>query len=398
MAQAQASSLSPAQQAVVNNAQARSLVLKTSVDMWTQIYSNAVVPANQNVVNIPTNNVGLIKGFIIKVAGTISNTAGSGTLALTAFGASNILSQIVFTDLTNTVRVQTAGWHLSLINSAKAPLVFGGAYAPNVPVNYGNNWTVQSAPATIASGVNSAVQYYYYLPLAYSQQDLTGAMFGAVVNAQAQIQLTINNAPVVAAGADPTLAVYQGTGAGVGGWQSGTTVTITVWQNYLDQLPQSNQPSGQYGNYILPQLDLSNIYELKNVAMSGLVQGQDFGIPYANFRTFLSTSVVYDNAGVLNVGTDINYWALQASNTTQLFKYGPREAALFARSIFLADPPQGCYFFSHRNSPISTQNFGNMQLTINPSAVTAGAGLLIGFEDFANISQVSFATSLPTAS
>lgn len=389
--------MSAAQQAVVNNANARSLVLRTSVDMWTQIYSNAVVPANQNVLNIPTNNVGLIKGFLIKVAGSIANTAGSGTLALTAFGASNVLSQIIFTDLTNTVRVQTAGWHMGLINSAKAPLVFGGAYAPNVPVNYGNNWVVQTAPSTIAFGTNQVVQFYYYLPLAYSQQDLTGAMFGAVVNAQAQIQITINPTPVMAAGTDATLAVYQGTGAGVGGWLAASTVTVTIWQNYLDQLPQSSQASGQFGNYVLPQLDLSNIYEIKNVAMAGLVQGQDFGIPYANFRTFLSTTVVYDNAGVLNVGGDINYFSLQASNTTQLFKYGPREAALFARSIFLADPPQGTYFFSHRNAPISTQNYGNMQLTVNPSAVTAGAGLLVGFEDFANLSQVSFATSLPTA-
>jgi len=393
----QTSGLTPQQQAVQNNAAARALVLRTSVEMWTQIYSNGVVPATQNIVNVPINNVGLIKGFLIKVSGTISNTAGSGTLALTPFGASNFLSQIVFTDLTNTVRVQTSGWHLGLINSAKSPLVFGAAYSPNVPVLYGNNWVVQSAPATINFGVNSAVQFYYYLPLSYSSTDLTGAMFGAVVNAQAQIQVTINSSPVVAAAGDPTLAAYQGTGAGVGGWQAAVPVTITIWQNYLDQLPRSNQQNGPFGQYILPQLDLSNIYELKNVAMSGLVVSQDFGIPYANFRTFLSTSVIYDNGSQLNVGSDINYFALQASNTTQLFKYGPREAALFARAIFQSDPPSGGYFFSHRQSPISTANFGNMQLTINPSLVNANASLLVGFEDFANISQVDFSTSLPTS-
>lgn len=393
--------LSAQQQAVSQNINVRNLILQTSVFMKQQIYANSVTPSNTNILNIPVTPVGLITGFLIKIAGTIHNGDGAQAAARTQFGASNVLSQIVFTDLTNTVRVQTSGWHLGLINSAKQPLVFGGAYAPNVPVNYGNNWTVQSAPASIASGADGSVQFYFYLPLAYSPTDLTGAMFAQVVNAQASIQLTLNAAPGVLPGADGTLAVYQGAaGATVAAvWKANTTVTVTVWQFYYDQLPRlsGGQLDPQYGPYAMPKIDLSNIYELKNVAMGGLVQGQDFGIPYANFRTFLSTSVIYDNAGVLNVGSDINYWALRASNTTSIFQYGPQEAALFARSVFLADPPDGCYYFDHRNSPIQTQNFGNMQLFLNPSAVTAGAGLLIGFEDFANISQVQFASSLPTA-
>lgn len=387
-----------AQQAASANFNARNLILKTSVFMRQQIFSQSVTPASQNVVNIPVNPVGLITGFLIKVAGTIRNTDGALSLTRTGFGASNILSQIIFTDLTNTVRVQTAGWHLGLIDSAKNPLVFGGAYAPNVPVGYGNNWTVQSAPATIASGgTDAAVQFYYYLPLAYSPTDLTGAMFAQVVNAQASIQVTINPTPCVAAGVDATLSVYSGTASA--GWKSGTTVTVTVWQFYYDQLPRlsAGQTDPQYGPYLMPKIDLSNIYELKNVAMGGLVQSQDFGIPYANFRTFLSTAVIFDNGGTLNVGSDVNYWALRASNTTQIFQYGPNEAALFARSTFQADPPAGCYYFDSRNSPIQTQNFGNMQLFLNPSVVNANASLLIGFEDFANVSQVQFASSLPTA-
>lgn len=376
------------QQAAQSNRDARNLVLASSVEMWQQIFSTGFVPANQNVVNIPIQNVGLIKGFLIKVAGTLRNTDGALTATRSEFGASNLLSQIVFTDLNNQVRVQTAGWHLGLINSAKQPLVFGAAYAPNVPVDYGNNWTVQSAPTTIANSTNAAVQFYYYLPLAYSPSDLTGAMFAAVVNATSQIQITINPTPLVAAGVDATLACY---GGAPGGWLAASNVTITVWQNYLDQLPRRSD-----GSYILPQIDLSNMYELRNTALSGLVVGQDFGIQYANYRTFLSTCVVYDNAGVLNVGTDINYFGLQSANTTNIFKYGPQEAALFARSTFMADPPKGSYYFSHRNSPIQTQNFGNMQLVLNPSAVTAGAGVLVGFEDFASITQVQFATSLST--
>jgi P3 major capsid protein len=389
---------SAAQQALQDNLNARNLILRTSVFMRQQIYSNAVVPAQNNILNIPVTPVGLITGFLIKVVGTIHNGDATNALALTNFGASNVLSQLVFTDLTNTVRIQTAGWHMGLLNSAKQPLVFGGAYMPNVPVGYGNNWKVQSAPASVAAGADAAIQFYYYMPLAYAPNDLTGSMFAQVVNAQASLQVTINPTPCSGPGTDPTLAVYAGSASGV--WKAGTTVTVTVWQMYYDQLPRiaSGQPlDPQYGPYIMPKIDLSNIYELKNVAMSGLVQGQDFGIPYANFRTFLSTAVVYDNAGQANVGSDINYWALRASNTTSIFQFGPNEAALFARSIFLADVPSGSYWFDSRNMPIQTQNFGNMQLFLNASLVNANAGLLIGFEDFANISQVQFASSLPTA-
>jgi hypothetical protein len=379
------------------NAQARALILATSVDMWQQIFAQAFTPANQSIVNVPIVNVGLIKGFLIKVQGTIHNGDGALALTRTELGASNVLSAVVFTDLTNTIRIQTTGWHLGLINSAKQPLVFGGAYTPNVPVDYGNNWTVQSAPATIAFGADGVIQFYYYVPLAYSPTDLTGAMFASAINAQASLQLTINTTPCVAAGVDATLAMYSGTAAGV--WKAGTTVTITVWQNYLDQLPryQTQPANAAYGPYIMPQIDLSNIYMLNNTAFSGLVVGQNFNIPYANYRTFLSTCVIYDNAGVLNVGSDINYFALLASNTTQIFNYGPNEAALFARTTFMADPPKGVYYFSHRNAPIQTLNFGNMNLVVNPSAVTAGAGLLVAWESIANVSQVQFAGALPNS-
>jgi hypothetical protein len=125
MPQAQMSAAQQLQQAANQNMNVRNLILRTSVFMKQQIFSQGVAPATQNILNIPVNPVGLITGFLIKVAGTIRNTDGALDATRTNFGASNILSQIVFTDLTNTVRVNTSGWHLSLIDSAKGPLVFG---------------------------------------------------------------------------------------------------------------------------------------------------------------------------------------------------------------------------------------------------------------------------------
>jgi hypothetical protein len=393
-----ATNTAPQQSPSEANMRARALVLAVGVDMKQQIFAQQIAVSAAGVianptVNVPVNNVGLIKGFLVKVQGTI--TAGAQNLSRSEFGASNFLSQIVFTDLTNTVRIQTAGWHMGLINSAKQPMIFGGAYAPNVPVDYGNNWTVMSAPATINATTDGAVQFYYYVPLAYSAVDLRGAMYAGVVNATSQLQLSINTTPCVASTGDQTLAMYISAGAAAGGWKASSSITITVWQNYLDQLPLYDSGSLK-GTPILPQIDLSTIYELKTVSLSSLVQSQDFGIPYANFRTFLSTCVVYDNGGQLNVGTDINYFALRASNTTSIFQFGPQEAALFARKTFMADVPKGVYYFDMRDRPISTQQFGNMNLVVNPSLVNANAALLVGFEDFAMVSQVQFASSLPS--
>lgn len=383
-----------AQDPVAVNMATRNYLLQNCVPMFQSIYSQNVTPAQSPTLIVPIQNVGLIKGFLVVVSGTLRNTDGALTATRTQFGASNLVSNFQFTDLNNIVRINTPGWHMGIVNSAKQPAVFMGAYAPNVPVNYGNNFNVNAGPATIApANTDAAVKFMYYVPLAYTANDLRGAMYAGVVNATAQLQIQLNQTPIVAAGADATLAVYGGAViAAGGGWKAGTTVQVTVYQDYLDQVPIA-----QNGMPVLPMIDTSLIYELKQVAMSGLVQGQDYGIPYANFRTFLSTTVVVDNNGTLNAGTDINYWALRAANTTALFQFTPDIAAMMARNIFLADPPLGVYHFSHRTRPINTQQFGNVNLFLNPNGnMSAQASLLVGFEDFAQQDQVSFAASLPS--
>lgn len=370
------------------NMNARGVVLTQGVERLQQIYSTATNPANQTLVTINPQNVGLVRGFLVKVQGTIANTnTGSSGAALsrTNFGASNLITNINFTDINNQNRHATQGWHLNLLNSAKQPMVMGGAYSPNVPVGYGSNYDVMTAPSSISVATGSAaVQMYYYVPLSYSKVDLRGAMWAGVVNAVAQLQLTINPNPVVASG-DNGLAVYSGN---TGGWSG--NVTITVWQDYIDQIPQVN------GQPILPMQDLQLLYQLQNTTLTGLVTGADFGVPFANFRDFYSTCLVYDQNGTYNAGTDINYFALQTANSSNIWKYGPEEASLLARSTFMGDPPVGSYYFDHRARPISTQQFGNTQITVNPSSVAASASLWVGYEYIAQASQVVFAGSLPS--
>jgi len=364
------------------NALARALVLANSIDRFQSVYAQTVNATQQNVINIAPRNVGLIKGFWVELTATLNNT-GAGVATLTELGPTNLLSQIVFTDLQNNTRIQTSGWHLSAVNSARAGRPFVGAQTlSSYPVGYGNNYPELSAPATIAAAGNGTVIMRYYVPLAYSQSDLRGAVYANVVNATMNLQLTINPAAFVAAG-DATLGVYSGAAGNI------SNVAITVYQHYLDQLPvQSNQT-------VLPYMDLSTIYELKNTAFSAIQANQDFPIPYANFRSFLSTFFIYDNNGTLNAGTDLNYIALQSANYTQIFKMSPVTLVSLARLKMGIDFPTAMYYVDHRNKPINTIQYGNMELVVNASSAPAGTQILTGFEDFAMVNYVTGAGSLP---
>jgi len=367
---------------------AQAAIRANGVEMFQQISSQTVTPSSQNVLNIVPQNVGLIRGFVVVVSGTLANTGGSQATR-TQFGAANALTNVQFNDLQNNVRINTSGAHLAMLASAKNGFGFGGAYAPNLPYNIGNNNTVQSLASTIAAtNGTAALQQIYYVPLAYSTDDLRGAIYAGVVQATMNLQLTINPTPGYTTG-DPVAAIAGGASTAVA-WSGG--VTVTVYQVYIDQLPLARD-----GSVVLPPRALAHIYDIKSTTLQGLTAGSDFSIQYPNLRSFLSTFLLYDNAGTFNTGSDINYFALQSANFTNIFKYPPSIAALNARQAIMADFPNALYYFDSRKKPISTIQYGNMSLVINPAAVTTGASVQMWYESFAIQNNISLAGSLPTS-
>jgi hypothetical protein len=220
---------------LVNQAQ-EAAVLNNSVRMTQNIASLVVNPATSPVVNIAPRNVGLILGFIVTVTGGVTNGA-TNTITRTGFGSSNILRNITFTDLNNVQRINTSGYHLAMLNSARQGFGFGGAYAPNLPMGYGNNWAPFAGPATIAGSGTGTVTHTYYVPLAAGIKDLRGAVYGAVVNATMNLQLTVNATPIINTG-DPLNAIYTGNTGGA--WTN--NVTINVYQVYLRPAPDERRP------------------------------------------------------------------------------------------------------------------------------------------------------------
>lgn len=384
------------------NQQARGAILSQSVEMTQSIFSTTIANpgSTANVVNVIPRNVGLIKRFIVEITATIqNNTGGAVAITPTELGAANILSQIVFNDLNNNVRINTTGWHAAFVASVKAARPFGAAYTNDLTgaIDFDAGFTgaaaaannIISATASIADTATGTVNMIYEIPLAYNDFDLRGAVYANVVNATMNLQLTVNPSPVAADANSIVGAVYHA----VGGAGVITSITINVYQVYLDQLPVGKQGP------ILPILDLSTIYELKNTTLTGLVVNQDFPVAYANFRQFLSTFAVLANGvgtgALAKAGIDVNTWALQSANFTNIWKIDPKISALLTRNALGTDLPNGCWYFSHRMKPISTIQYGNMNLVLNPKTVNANASLLMGFEDFALVNTISGAGSLP---
>jgi hypothetical protein len=384
--QAQAQRIAQAQQA---NAYARQLVLQNAVEA-TQVISNLTYTGGAGqVITIQARNVGFVKKFIVECQGTITGTAGGPTHTLTKLGAANLLSNITLTDLSNQQRINTAGWHLQAVQTAKYRFPYAAAItSTDNPMGYGNNYTLtQKAPAIINGVVASNnVSAMFEVPVTYSDTDTRGGIFAGVVGATFQLQLTINPNLAVASGVDPVLAMYQSSSAVVATLSS---INIIVYQVYLDQLPMGSKGP------ILPLLDMNVGYMFNTTSQGGLVANQDIQLQYANFRDFMSTTLVYDNAGVLNAGTDVSYFALQTANLVNVFKVDPNIVSLWARLRLSVDFPSGMYYFDHRNKPISTVQYGNMALVANLTSVTNNtSAILIGWEALAQFNQVTGAGSL----
>jgi P3 major capsid protein len=379
------------------NDQISAYIRSVSSEVTQQIYSTtlALPAAGNNVINLPLKNVGLVKGFWVELNATMSNT-GSGAASLTNWNAANLLSNISYFDLDNYQRINCAGWFMNMIGTAKEGFPFGAAVlssAMDTPIVYGNNFNVISATASLAATSGSGtVRMKYWVPLAYSKSDLRGSVFMGVVNATSYLQLTINPTPGVASG-DPTLAIYTGANTAV----TISSIGVVVYQVYLDQLPRYPQGSPQAGSPILPPIDISTQYRLITTSLTGVTVGQDFPIPFSNFQQFLSLGLIYDQAGTLNGGTDINYFSLQAANTYTLFKTGPFNQALKQRIRIMTDFPLGSYLFDFRSQPISTNQTGNMQLILNAITAATGTNALAGFESFALVNTVLGAASLPAS-
>lgn len=372
------------------NDNAAAAILMTAQPMLQPMFTfplagNNVVQGNTYAQNL--NNIGLNTDIFLEISGLI--TAGAAeNLAKTPWGIFNLLSNVQLTDLSNFQRVNTYGWHLHMLATARGRGAFGGAFLNDSPASFGSNFLTQNAPANVANTAALPFRIFYHIPLAYSPRDLRGAIWANVTSAQWRLQFTFNNNFFANANvADTTLSCYKSNLTP--NLATLSNIQVTIYQRYFDQIPQ-----GQNGA-VVPLISLAYNYLLNGTPSNvQFTQGQDNPLQYINFRTILSTAAIFDNGGQLNFGTDINYWAIQAANLVYLQRMDPFMVQLLTREIIGDDCPGGSYYFDHRKKPIMTNQYGNMSLVLNPSLVNAGAVLYLGYEMLALQNQAINSGSL----
>jgi hypothetical protein len=376
-----------ADQLAAMNAQNRAAVLQTCPRIRQFLTSEIVGNVTNGTPitrNIPLRNVGLTTKLYMYISFTLAQSAAE-TLTLTNFGPSNILSNITFADYTNYQRINTTGWHMDALATARAKMPFASAYTTSNPVKTGANYNVKSAPSTVTTA--QTIYMMYEIPFAYSETNLQGAIMSQVINGNAYFQFTINPNLVAPTAGNPVQAVYQSSTAATG---TITNFQYTIMQEYYDQLPQNSA-----GQFLIPALDLQWLYGIYNTDVSGIAVNSDNPYSFINYRQYLSTFAIYDNAGVLNAGTDINRFKLLSANMLPLFDFTPPFQKLFERKIIGDDFPTGSYYFDFRDKPISTNQNGNMQLIFNPSVVTSSASVFhLGLEYLGQQNQVAQAGSV----
>lgn len=394
MATAPAKSISPADAraaALGANMRAREYLVASAVHMSQPLPPQSVAAANVRgaVLNFTAKNVGVIKRFVIEVSGAIVQAAAE-TLTRTAFGAANIFSNITLTDLNNVQRINTTGWHMYMLATARRQRAYGAAFTNDSPVLQASNIGVAVMPTPVTTTQN--FRFFFEVPVTYSDVDMRGGIYASTTGANVTLQLTVNPNFVVASTGNPTTAVYISSSTDLG---TINNFTVVVYQEYLDQIPidpRNNQP-------VLPLLDFGVAYMMMNTVLTGLSANQENSIAYSNWRNFLSTMAIYDNFGTGSaVATDISYWAIQVANATNLIRWDPYKTALETRNLigddFPAQQARALYYFDHRVRPINTDQFGNTLLVINPAQVQASTSqVLIGFEMLAEQNRVMNATS-----
>jgi len=366
------------------------------------------VPANTGQITITPQNVGLLIGFWVEIQVVVSN-ASAAPINLTDLGPANLLANIQLQDLQNNTRINCPGWTLAMSNSVRNHgQPFGSSMISHTgidsPINWGANFANQiSAPPSIPAGQSGTVTMWYFVPVSYSDEDLRGIIYINVLNATCQLILAFaGNGGVVAQNGvticvsstgDATQSVYQAT---VGGQNlalvTQTSALVNVFQVFYDSIP-SDPKLG----LMIPQIDASTVYEIKQTTLTALVANQDFPYQYPNYRDILATYAIYVNTqagGIRQGGQDMNYIEVLTANFTALWKKTAALVALETRNLIGTDMPPGCYYFNTRRKPINSTQYGNIQLVFNALTVGTGAYLMVAIEDFAAQQALSIAGSL----
>lgn len=312
-------------------------------------------------------NVGITTNLYLLVEAPV--TIGTLAATLSPKAPYNLIDRVRVTDYDGTDRVNVSGYALWVLNSARRQTPAGlnnGALSDIV--------TLPSAP--VATG-NQTVRFLIQVPICYDvNRDLRGALLTQTAVGEAYVTIDWNPQLYANGNAD---AVFNGAATTTVAITSGQSISTTVTQEYL--LPQAVG-----GSVPMPMLDLMTVYEVAGTVRSSdnLSVGAEKLINYPNVRSVIGAYFNFINNGVMNPATtDIGKVRLIANGNNVLREYGPIQKLMDQRYWCDGDLKPGTYFEMHREKPIETALFGNVQYGITPTAVSGtNTNVEITFESF----------------
>lgn len=354
----------PKQNPVVVNAQLRAALLATAPRMRKNVGVFTASPGQTS--RIKLFNVGILTMLQLYVQ--IPVTIGVATATASPKAPWNMISRLRLTDYDGTDRINCSGFQLFQVNSTRyrEPFGFNNSGAAAIITN----------PSQLLAVGNQTVSFLINVPLAYDpESDLRGAILAQT--AVGEMYLNIDwNATLVSNGNDD--ALYNG--AGTTTVVMNGSISVQVWQHYL--LPQA---VGQNGQIPLPPLDLMTVYELAGAVIStdNIAANTERLFNYPNVRTVIGAYVSYTKLGTTLAALGDTVQHRLIANGNNVLRDESEVSKYFNQRIYThGDLVKGVFYLLHRDKPIETSLFGNVQMGITPVNVGAGSYFESMFESF----------------
>ncbi len=359
------------QQIAQQNAALRAALLQSAPRMRKNVIT--ATAAVGGTTRLKLFNVGVLTKLLLRV--TADLTIGTAIGVPSTKAPWNLISRVRLTDYDGTDRVNLSGFQLWVLNCIRWDNFYG--------FNNGTAITAVFANPSVPTAIGAAtVAFFIEIPVAFDTdnqivqlQDLRGAIM--CQTAVGEMYLNIDWIASLAAGATPDVdSLYSGAATTTVVGQNATPITVTMWQDYL--LPQALAN----GRIPLPGVDLMTVYELNgNVRSSdNIAVNTEKLISYPNVRSVIGAYFnLVDNKAM---SSNVSQVRLIANGNNILMDNTGLSQLYYQRELLQTDLLTGVYWRLHREHPIETALFGNVQMGLTVSVAASAPYWELAFESF----------------
>lgn len=313
-------------------------------------------------------NVGLLTQLRLRIQCPVTIGIAQAVASLKA--PYNLIQRLKVTDYDSTDHVNVSGHQLFCVNN----------FRNQAPCDRNNEGmpAVITQPFTPTQIGNGTIDFWVIVPIAFDPaNDLRGCMLLQTAVGDSFVSIDWN--PILF-GVNNGDSVYQGAGATTAIQTVGTQITVDVWQDFL--LPQALDTKG---NIPIPPLDLRTVYELAGMVTdsTNLSLNNQKLIQYPNLRAVIGAYFSYVTNGQLSAVGNVGNMQLIANANNTIWDETEISQLFRQRRYINGDTLPGVYAFMHRDIPIQTALYGNIQFGMTPAVAPAGTNYVeYTFESF----------------